>query len=499
MFTACGEPDATVITPVLTATPETFEEGGSTTFTVTVDGEDVTASASITAIEAQTAVTDAVWTSETAGTYTFEAVYKGVKSNVVTVTVEAPEVVAPEVAKIGVSLSGNGETVTRIALRGVSKDGTASPDATEYEIGLVTPAGVVAGAEPANVTAEDGYIELPAQTLTESARVVVTVNDKKMAFPIEDVTELEVNEEYIILVAIPAEKPLDYTDNAMPAFVIAPSDLAESENILYADAMEDCPEGWRLPTYNEGIISLLYVNAIQDHAYRGATYWTSTLYKDDDTNAMGIDYMRKYTLWMPSYGVTVGRCVKSVPAGKKYPYIDTTDPAGPIIVSRDADGGVITASTYDGVDMPVFHDNWTTTPEHEATTLTDMIPHKLQVANADETTGKVIRNELACAEGWRTPTQYELMLVYAVGGGEAEIYDTDPESPFYNAPVTETVLNEIEGFTPFQVDNYWVETAIAGRGGITALVWPFKETAMRGSGTFPGPDTNWVRCVRDVE
>ena len=93
---------------------------------------------------------------------------------------------------------------------------------------------------------------------------------------------------------------------------------------------------------------------------------------------------------MPKVGITAARCVKDAPGGgKKYPYVDTSRPEGPVIVSRDADGGVI-PSAYNsafGAELQVFHDNWTTTPDHDWGTDADRIPRKLQVANADAAAG----------------------------------------------------------------------------------------------------------------
>lgn len=481
---------------VLSAAPLSFEAGGSTTFTVLADGEDVTSEAVVVETTTDTEVTGATWSSDTDGTYTFEATYQGVKSNVVTVAVDP---VGLSTAKVGISIAGSGETVTRIAIRGIIEDGAEAPDMTEYEFGLTNPSGITATSTPENVTAEDGYLELAPQTLTEYARIIVTANGKKVGFQVENIAEFKADEEYVISVTIPELLPLDYTDNAMSAFVIAPTDIVENENILWADAMADCPEGYRLPTYNEGLAILLYANAAENNKFRGASYWTSTLLKMDDTQAMGYDILRMYALYMPTAGITAGRCVASTPAGKKYPYIDTTSPDGPVIVSRDADGGVIPSSFQEAynTDMPVFHDNWDVTPEHDATTLADKISRKLQVANTDAEIDKVIRDEMVCADGWRTPTQYELMLIYAVGGAEATSYDVNPESSFYNPPVVETALNSVAGFTPFQAEGYWAETILAGKG-VMPLTWPFTETPISGGGSFAGPDTNWVRCVRDV-
>ncbi len=68
-----------------------------------------------------------------------------------------------------------------------------------------------------------------------------------------------------------------------------------------------------------------------------------------------------------------------------------------------------------------------------------------------------------------------------------------------NAPVTETPLYKVEGFTPLNADYYWVASMYAGRGGRNPATWSFGPTPRSGLGTIAGPDANYVRCVRDIE
>lgn len=194
--------------------------------------------------------------------------------------------------------------------------------------------------------------------------------------------------------------------------------------------------------------------------------------------------------------VTAARCVKDAPGGgKKYPYVDTSRPEGPVIVSRDADGGVI-PSAYNsafGAELQVFHDNWTTTPDHDWGTDADRIPRKLQVANADAAAGKVVWSGFVCPQGWRRPTMMEMTLIYTMGGAVESSYGAD------NAPVAETPLYGVSGFTPLNADYYWVASMASSRGGRNPATWSFAGTPRNGGGTTTGPDANYIRCVRDVE
>lgn len=166
-----------------------------------------------------------------------------------------------------------------------------------------------------------------------------------------------------------------------------------------------------------------------------------------------------------------------------------------MIVSRDADGGVIPSAyhpTYDA-ELSVFHENWSETPDHDWGTDADRIPRKLQVANADAVADKVIWPDYACPEGWRKPTRMEMALIYTMGGGSEASYGSD------NRPVTDAPLYGIEGFTPFHADFYWVGSMISGRSGRNPATWSFAATPRNGSGTKTGPDAHYIRFVRDVE
>lgn len=252
----------------------------------------------------------------------------------------------------------------------------------------------------------------------------------------------------------------------MPSFLLAPADAAEAANASWTDAKNACEtSGYRLPTYNEGLLILFYMNGIEENNFRFASYWTSSTSQEDSTgeNAMGYNILPWMGLYMPKAGITAARCVEDSPAGtaKKYPYVDTSRPEGPVIVSRDSDGGVI-PSAYNpafAAELNVFHDNWTTAPDHDCGTDADRIPRKLQIANADATAGKVTWNGFSCPEGWRKPTMMEMALLFTMGVAAETSYGAD------NMPVTDTPLYEVNGFTPLNAAPYWVASMTSGRGG----------------------------------
>ena len=419
-------------------------------------------------------------------------------------------------AKIGFRIKGQGEKISKIAVRGIQWQGelpldaadqgsmtwkhTSDYSAIEYEIKLECDPGqeyVTASGTMTDVTARDGFLYLIPQNLTYNARIVVTADGVKLGFPFEDVFQVLPGREYIIDLDIPGDKPLDYTDNAMPAFLIEPLDAAEASNIDWNDAKSACESaGYRLPTYNEGLMILFYMNGIGNHNFRYASYWTSTTSQEDTSvdNAMGYNIMPWMGIYMPKAGLTAARCVRDTPpAGKKYPYVDTSDPAGPVIVSRDEQGGVIPSAYHAAfeTELPVFHENWNATPDHDCGTGDDRISRKLQVANANVSAGKVLWDDFACPEGWRKPTMMELAFIYTMGGAVETSYDAG------NMPVTDTPLYGVAGFTPLDADYYWAASMNGGKGGRYPATWSFAATPRNGSGTTT--DANYVRCVRDIE
>jgi predicted nucleic acid-binding Zn ribbon protein len=421
-------------------------------------------------------------------------------------------------AKVGVKIKGDGgQKITKVVLLGINKTSTIALDKTndgyftwlpgeftrdEYAFGLNFDEGqnyVTATSTMTDIIAPDGYLYVIPQNYTFEARIVVTVDGQKLGFSFADMLQSSPGEEYFFELNL-SGGPLDYTDNGKPAFLIARHDAEQSSNITNDAAKAACEaSGYRLPTLNEAALILTYMYGIEDNNFRFASYWAGTYYKPDPSNAMGYNMAPSYLIYMPAGpAITCARCVKDGPAGKRYPYVDTSSADGPIIVSRDAEGGVIPeaySKQYDHL-MTVFHENWETTPPHLEMTTADAIPYKLQVANTDAGPDMIASGApRTCPSGWRVPTHKELMFIYALGGATAASYDLTAGSQFYNPPVTDTPLHGVAGFTPFKTDHYWCATG----GGIS---FPFVETAMRGVGKIrddlSGTDA-YLRCVKDIE
>ena len=155
-------------------------------------------------------------------------------------------------SKIGFRIKGQGEKISGIAVRGIQWQGSIALDAenqgsmtwsttsdfstTEYELKLKCDAGqeyATASETMTDVTAEGGHLYLIPQNITYNARIVVTVDGTKLGFPFEDLFQLLPGQEYTIDLVIPGSKPLDYTDNAMPAFLLAPVDAAEALSLIH--------------------------------------------------------------------------------------------------------------------------------------------------------------------------------------------------------------------------------------------------------------------------
>lgn len=98
-FAACSDSDEPKPGPnpgpdpesnlVLTAQPTTVKAGEEVTFTVTNDGQDVTADSKITSLSEDSKTVTGKWSTEKPGTYKFVAVYGGRTSNEASVTVQS--------------------------------------------------------------------------------------------------------------------------------------------------------------------------------------------------------------------------------------------------------------------------------------------------------------------------------------------------------------------------------------------------------------------------
>ena len=170
--------------------------------------------------------------------------------------------------------------------------------------------------------------------------------------------------------------------------------------------------------------------------------------------------------------------------GRSIPYVDTSRPEGPVIVSRDADGGVI-PSAYNsafGAELQVFHDNWTTTPDHDWGTDADRIPRKLQVANADAVAGKVVWSGFVCPQG----------LAEADHDGDDAHYT--PWAVRSKAPTEPTMrrcrnpaVRRERIHTPLNADYCWVASMASSRGGRNPATWSFAGTPPMAAERPPDP------------
>lgn len=230
-------------------------------------------------------------------------------------------------ARIAFSIKGHSEKISKIAIKGIQDAGEIALDAedqgtatwkltsditqVEYRAALRYDEGqeyVTATEEMVDVTAEDGCICLLPQNITYNARLVVTVDGVDKAFPMKDVYQWMPGQTYRFKLTIPDSEALDYTDNGAAPFLIAPLD-GSIDLVSWYDAMDGCPEGYRLPTQNEGILILLYKDGIEDNAFRTASYWTSTTYAANEEEALFYDISYRITGNTPKYGITSYRCI----------------------------------------------------------------------------------------------------------------------------------------------------------------------------------------------
>ena len=170
-------------------------------------------------------------------------------------------------SKIGFRIKGQGEKVSKIAVRGIQWQGSIALDAEnqgsmtwsttsgffDHRIRAETQMRRRAGVRNpppetmTDVTAEGGHLYLIPQNITYNARIGwLTVDGTKLGFPFEDLFQLLPGQEYTIDLVIPGRKPLDYTDNAMPAFLLAPVDAGRSRQCELGRC-EERLRGFRLP------------------------------------------------------------------------------------------------------------------------------------------------------------------------------------------------------------------------------------------------------------
>ena len=292
---------------------------------------------------------------------------------------------------------------------------------------------------------------------------------------------------------------LDYTDNSSPWIVFAP----EAEGAYSWEGVSIPLENiapWKLPTMKEMMLAWIYI------VPTSTVFGTTPCWVEETTATgrwfvgMGIgevlppgstasgssDAGGSYTLW----------AARDISTGYSYPYVQGGKKGSNIIVSRDANGGV-KENAIRLYNSPLPSDT------HYETSTDNRVAAKFEVAPpATEenhqhrktwTEAKEYCASLGEGEGWRMPTQRELMLIY--------IMNDQLENPLFNKPNDQ----DQEG----QEDNgehifYWTGTTDRSESGDQAWSVCFctHESDNILSGKVEGYSkeyVNYVRCVRDVE
>lgn len=154
-------------------------------------------------------------------------------------------------------------------------------------------------------------------------------------------------------------------------------------------------------------------------------------------------------------------CTYGAAAQKKYPYTADGGHNGPLIVSRDDNGGVHPQALVDGAS--------------------GSIESSLQIATEDATDNLVswAGAKDACFGGWRLPTKRELQLIWLTGGARYEQY----KSPI----IVNDPLHEYNAFAPLDANKYWTSTTEGGN------VW---SVDFSNGASSSGTTTGKVRCVK---
>lgn len=411
----------------------------------------------------------------------------------------------PLTVEIGFAVSGQGEAVSSIVVAGVAGAGSVrlEPDAQgafawridersaaagEFEAGLNFDPGrqyVTVTSEMKEITSPGGCLRMIPQLLTDAAVLRITIDGKESVVSLRDFSgEWKAGEKCVYRIAIPSNDLLDYTDNGSSRFLLAPTDGSQ-ELITWYEARDLCPEGFRLPTQNEALLVYLYRASILNHGLRYASYWTRCESRADASQAVFVD-LRGIVGTTPKEGRTVVRYITdALPGSRSYPYIDASSAEGPVIVSRDTQGGV---------RAEALHPAWSETPAHTDASEINAVSARLQVAREDLAADPLAWNDVACPAGWRLPTVNELMLIFCLGGGQEQFYEADSESPYYNPVVAGEGLFASEGFEPLQAEEYL--SATQAQRSPTAYCIRMND-GIKTSAALTAPRR--VRCVRDVE
>ena len=288
-------------------------------------------------------------------------------------------------------------------------------------------------------------------------------------------------------------------DNRMFAVETIYGESSKGYQASIADAEAVCANiggGWRLPTVSELLMSYVYSNALggsaEDYSYAYGQniygwyknwspdwenyYWSSSYYAADGPNIrFRLNFQNGYAGTGDQTEKHFFRCVKdNANGGTKYPYL-TKSATGVTIVSRDNNGGVASSALFGSGETP---------------DAVNKVAPKLLVDNASYTNKTWEEAKADCIErlgtGWRLPTQYEMILLFSMGGTSVNFVNQGfGESTSW----TGSGFTKLDGgvhwtLTEYIADHYWV----LGPDGGKLTGWGQDKTA------------NWprYRCVKTV-
>lgn len=161
---------------------------------------------------------------------------------------------------------------------------------------------------------------------------------------------------------------------------------------------------------------------------------------------------------------------------RNYPYVDKSETAGPVIVSRDVSGGVLPAALAangaDGKASAGFQVGHT------------------DAGNGAEMTLAAALTSCDSSEGWRLPTQRELQLIWLMGGADSSRYDdSEPlagDKPLYDS----SLFGDFNVLHAGATELYWTSTPGGGNMGWYVNM-KYGSSYMTESGCF-------VRCVKSL-
>lgn len=322
------------------------------------------------------------------------------------------------------------------------------------------------------------------------------------------------NLDFSFLRAEIGRRSIEYQPDVISASCIFPDGESEEATVIFSpkqyykpDGSYSMMEGWRVPTKKDMMLEYVYTAVTNSSAFDGGFFWLNETKSDDPSIrwfiAMGIGEI-VLAKEDASYFL---RGVKDVSTGFRYPYVQGGKGGSNIIVSRDANGGVreeyvrtSRTTTVNGGEW----DWWTQgTPHHTEIQASNIVSAKFEVrtkAIDPDFQRRVTWDDAAeyCSdqgEGWRLPTQRELMLMFVMND-----YLEDGLLPSTNDvyPGEGETMNHVfywsgteDNSSTDSANTAWSVCFCNGddveHSGINGKVEGYMKTG-----------TNYVRCVRDI-